>query len=266
MKHLIKLNTARNCLRYLIKAYNIGTLHVPYYMCPSVKNILKKEIVDVKYYHIDGKFMPTEKFKSSSFILYPNYFGICTNNVRILEKQYRNLIVDDTHSFYSKPMGLASFNSLRKFFQMQYGIMDGAYLYTEKTLERPFRTAEDYEIYEEMTDERIIKNEQRLDNELIMYISKTTEKIMGEINFEQEKITRLNNYYKYEKLFKDTNELSFSIDTNEYPFVYPYFTHDEEKGTELIKKGLRIYRYWNGLPSIFDENEFYKYLIPIPLY
>ena len=159
MKELVKLNTARNCLRYLIKAYNIGILHVPYYICPSVKNILKKELIGIKYYHIDDKFMPTEKFKPNDFILYPNYFGICTNNVKELEKRYKNLIVDNSHAFYAKPAGLASFNSLRKFFQMQYGIMSGAYLYTEKILNRPFRTAPDYEVEDLITYEKIVKNE-----------------------------------------------------------------------------------------------------------
>lgn len=266
MKKLVKLNTARNCLRYLIKAYKIETIHVPHYICPSIKSTLRKEIVNVEYYHIDERFMPTIKFKPNDYILYPNYFGICTNNVRELIKQYKNLIVDNSHAFYAEPMGLASFNSLRKFFQMQYGVLDGAYLYTEKILERPFRTADDYEIDENMTYEKIVKNEHRLDNEQIMYMSKTTEKIVSGINFEYEKLSRLNNYKRFEAAYKNSNELDFSLEQNEYPFVYPYYTHNQEIGYNLEKQGMLIYRYWDGLPSNFDEYNFYKYLIPIPLY
>jgi len=266
LKKLVKLNTARNCLRYLIKSYKIDSIYVPYYICPSIKSTLKKEIVNVEYYHIDERFMPTCKFKHNDYILYPNYFGICTANVKTLEKQYKNLIVDNTHAFYAEPMGLASFNSLRKFFQMQYGVLDGAYLYTEKILERPFRTADDYEIDEYMTYEKIVKNEHRLDDEQVMYISKTTEKIMSNINFVQEKINRINNYKKYELKLKSTNELDISLEDNEYPFVYPYYTHDREFGTNLEKQGMLIYRYWDGIPSNFDEYNFCKYLVPIPLY
>lgn len=266
MKQLIKLNTARNCLRYLIKAYKIGTIHVPYYICPSVKSVLQKEIVNIEYYHIDDKFLPTKKFRFDDYVLYPNYFGICTNNVRFLEKKYRNLIVDNSHAFYSEPHGLASFSSLRKFFQMQYGVLDGAYLHTGKILDRPFRTADDYEIDEDMTYEKIVKNENRLDEEQIMYMSKTTEKIMSRINFEQEKIVRLNNFNHYKELFGNKNELHFSLEKDEMPFVYPFYTHDEEIGYELERQGLLIYRYWRGLPKTFDEYNFYKYLIPIPLY
>lgn len=266
MKQLVKLNTARNCLRYLIKAYKISTIYIPYYICPSIKSILKKEIINIKYYHIDDKFMPTEKFKSDDYILYPNYFGICTNNVKILERKYRNLIVDNSHAFYSKPMGLASFNSARKFFQMQYGVMNGAYLYSEKVLDRPFRTAEDYEVIENITYENLVKNEHKLDDEQVMYISKTTEKILSRINFEQEKITRLNNYKKYEEIFGSQNELNISLEKDEIPFVYPLYTQHEQIGYDLEKQGLLIFRYWDGLPKTFDEYNFYKYLIPIPLY
>ncbi|MBR2525550.1 hypothetical protein IKE67_03705 [bacterium] len=266
MKQLVKLNTARNCLRYLIKAYEIKTIHVPHYICPCIKSTLKKEFINVEYYHIDDKFMPVKKFKSYDYILYPNYFGICTNNVKILEKQYRNLIVDNSHAFYSKPMGLASFNSLRKFFQMQYGVMDGAYLHTEKILERPLRTADNYEIDEDINYEEIVKNEQRLDTEQTMYISKTTEKIMSYVDFEDEKILRLNNFYKFAEKYDNINELSLKLEKDEIPFVYPLYTHNEEIGYELERQGLLIYRYWEGLPATFDEHNYYKYLIPIPLY
>ena len=266
MKTLIKLNTARNCLRYIIKAHQIPKIYVPHYICPCIKNILKKELVNVEYYHIDDKFLPTQKFKSDDFILYPNYFGICNSNIKQLESKYKNLIVDNSHAFYAKPTGLASFNSLRKFFQMNFGIMNGAYLYSEKILQRPFRTAEDYEIEENPNYEKIVKNEHLLDEEQILYMSKTTEKIISRINVEQEKIQRLNNFYSYEEKFGKINELKISLEKDEIPFVYPLYTQDEEIGYKLEKQGLLIFRYWEGLPKTFDEYNFYKYLIPIPLY
>jgi len=144
--------------------------------------------------------------------------------------------------------------------------MDGAYLYTEKIIEQPIRTADDYEIDEDITYEKIIKNEHRIDNEPLMYISKTTEKIMSYIDFEDEKIIRLNNFFKFAQKYDKINELSFNLEKDEIPFVYPLYTHDEEIGYNLEKQGLQIYRYWDGLPATFDEYNYYKYLIPIPLY
>ena len=115
-KNLIKLNTARNCLRYIIRAYGIEEIYVPYYICPTIKSAIRKEKAKINFYHVDKKFMPVNDFGKDYFILYPNYFGICSKNVQILSKKYKNLIVDNAHSFYSDSLGLASFNSLRKFF------------------------------------------------------------------------------------------------------------------------------------------------------
>ena len=86
-RKLLKLNLARNCLRYVIKAYNIKEINVPYYICPTVLKAIRKENCRIKFYHIDQNFYPQKEFNKDDFILYPNYFGICTNNVKILEKQ-----------------------------------------------------------------------------------------------------------------------------------------------------------------------------------
>ena len=69
--------------------------------------------------------MPAQEFPLNSFILYPNYFGICDKNVENLVNIYPKLIVDNAHAFYAKPCGFASFNSERKF----RNVKDGAYLF-----------------------------------------------------------------------------------------------------------------------------------------
>ena len=97
-------------------------------------------------------------------------------------------------------------------------------------------------------------------------MSKTTQKLISTINFEYEKINRLNNFYQCDCMYGKTNELNFSLEQGEIPFVYPYYTHNESVGYELEKQGMLIFRYWEGIPSIFSEYNFYKYLVPIPLY
>jgi len=263
-KYLVKLNTARNCLRYIVKSYNIFEIYIPYYICPTVKTALRKEGIKINFYHIDKNFMPVCEFRENDFILYPNYFGICTNNIEYLEKKYKNLIVDNAHSFYSKPQGLASFNSLRKFFQPNYYIKDGAYLYTDKILDNAFETASNYKLCN-YSFENIVKNENRLDEEDIKLISETTENIMKTINFKEEKQKRLSTFYEYHKIYADKNELEINLQQYEIPFVYPLLTKDDQIGYALEKQGLLIFRYWQGIPKHFEEYEFFKYLIPIPI-
>ena len=266
MKQLVKLNSARSCLRYLVKVYNIKSINMPYYICPSVKKVLREDGVNINFYHIDKNFMPNVDFSSDDFILYPNYFGICGKNIDLLEKKYKNLIVDNAHAFYAKPAGLASFNSLRKFFQIKYGIMDGAYLFTEKILNENFERGKNYEPEYNISYEKLVKNEHRVDSEPILFISETTENLINTINFEQEKLTRLNNFRYFDKIYGNSNKLKISLVKVDYPFVYPYYSESEDVGYELAKQGKMVFRYWEGLPSTFEEYKFYRYLVPIPLY
>ena len=112
----IALNSARNCLRYIIRAYNITEIYVPYYTCNVVWQAIRSEGCKIKFYHIDDKFMPVQEFQKEDFVLYSNYFGVCAGNVKILSEKYPNLIVDNAQAFYMPSLGLASFNSPRKFF------------------------------------------------------------------------------------------------------------------------------------------------------
>ncbi|MBR1908583.1 hypothetical protein IJ818_06575 [bacterium] len=261
----IGLNTARNCLRYIIRAYKISEIFMPYYICPTVKSTVRKENINIKFYHIDKNFMPVCDFNENDFILYPNYFGICSKNVEFLEKKYKNLIIDNAHSFYSRPHGLASFNSLRKFLQPNYGIKNGAYLYINKILNTNFETADNYKLTE-YNFENIVKNENQLDEEDIKLISETTETLLNKIDFNKEKFSRLSNFYKYHEIYSKQNELQINLKEDETPFVYPLLTKDDSTVYELEKQGLMIFRYWNGIPKHFAEYEFCKHLIPIPLY
>lgn len=133
---MIKLNLARNCLKYIVRAYGINTIFVPYYSCNSVWKALREEGCKLHFYHINKNMMPIiqNSVNKNDFILYINYFGLCYENCTKLAKLYSNLIVDNTQSFYCKSIGLASFNSLRKFFKVQ----NGAYLHINKILEEKF--------------------------------------------------------------------------------------------------------------------------------
>ena len=113
----LEFDSARNSLKYLVKLFKIKELYIPYYLCDVIRHSLVKINCKPLFYHIDDNFMPTIDFPKESFILYPNYFGVCEDNVDILVKIYPNIIIDNAHSYYSKPKGLASFNAKHKFFE-----------------------------------------------------------------------------------------------------------------------------------------------------
>ena len=75
--HKIYLNTGRNCLIFIIRAYGIKEIYIPYYYCPSVRLAISKENCKIKFYHIDKNFKCIEKLPKEAYIVYPDYFGIC---------------------------------------------------------------------------------------------------------------------------------------------------------------------------------------------
>ena len=260
---LIKLNTARNALRYVIRAFNINELYIPYYICPSIRNSIKKENCKINFYHIDESFYPTIKFPEKAYILYPNYFGVCSKNVDKLSSEYPNLIVDNAHSFFSEPKGIACFNSLRKFFP---NLRDGSFLYTSKTLDEDI-VVDDYS-YELkiLSQEEIIKNEYRLDYENIKIISNTTLNYFKNIDFEKEKQRRFISVQKLKEIYDNKNYLSISVDANDFPFVYPFLAKDIIVAEKIVKSlSQETYRYWTNLPDSFIEKVFYSRLVPISL-
>ncbi len=110
-----KFDYVRDALVYLIKRYSIKELYLPYYLCDVVRHKVVLAGCKPLFYHIDDNFYPQIDFPTTSWILYPNYFGICDYNVEQLTNIYPNLIVDNAHAFYSKPQGLATLYSAKKF-------------------------------------------------------------------------------------------------------------------------------------------------------
>ena len=230
----IKLNTARNCLRYIIRAYNIKKLYVPQYTCPVVWEAIHAENCEIVYYPIDFNFMPAVEMPTNEYILYTNYFGVCSNNIKKLFQKYPLLIVDCAQSFYSNKMGLASFNSARKFF----GVPDGAYLFTDKIV--------DY-------------------NKEIKLMSKLTESIMSGIDYINVAKTRRSNFFILHKLLCEINEWHGEVLEADVPMVYPLIYRIDKLKEKLIEKNIFIATYWKGQLDLEIGKYFEHNLLPIPI-
>lgn len=267
----ISLNTARNSLRYVIKAYKIKEIFVPYYTCPVVWQAIQKENCKINFYHINKDFLPQEEFAEDAFVLYTNYFGICAKNVKLLAKKYRNLIIDNAQAFYMQKYGIASFNSIRKFF----GVPDGSLLYCDKKLDTEFETDVSYPRFTHLLKRLDIDassgyqdfctDEELLNSEPIKYLSNLTYKIFNQIDTQRAKTIRLENFRILHESLKNSNELKFELDTDDVPMSYPYLIEENGLKQKLISKKIYCATYWNPLPDEYTEGYFQKYLIPLPL-
>ena len=253
MKYIkLKLNYARNSLRYIIRTYNIKEIFIPYYLCDEIRHSIVKEDCKPKFYHIDNNFLPIREFKKEDYILYPNYFGICDKNVKILTQKYPLLIVDNAHSYYSEPKGFACFNSERKF----HNVYNGSYLWIQKK-GAPLE-------YEKHIQKELPKENRE---ELIKNI---------EPLFVEEKQENFNNREFRQKSFKNLhkkyhskNLLKIDLESANSPFCYPFLANSTSEADKLVKdlneNEITIYRYWKPLPKNYNEYKFYSRLVPIPL-
>ncbi len=259
----ILLNSARNCLKYILRAYKIPKIHLPYYICPVVRQAIREENVKMEFYHIDKFFMPKKNFAEDEYILYPNYFGLCDEQSENLSNKNKNLILDNAHAFFAPKKGLASFSSPRKFFNVN----DGGILEINTKISENFVQDEDRTI--EIKDfESFCKNEFSIDDNPIKLMSEKTKNSLKNINFDEKISKNRKIFSKIDQKLKKTNILNLHLLKNSTPMCYPFLTEDfeeEEKIAKMLEKeGIYLIKYGSNLPETYPEFEFTKILM-IPL-
>lgn len=239
-----KLNCGRNSLRFIIRTYNIKEIFIPYYTCPSVWQAIKREKCKINFYHIDKNFLPTIEFPKNSYILYTNYFGINGRNVITLTNKYKNLIIDNAHAFFMPQIGLAGFNSIRKFLPTP----DGSIVYTTKENKTIYSPDESYKNLTN-TD---FRNRNFDISEDIKAISNKTVKLLNNIDITLNKAYRIEKFYELDRKYHSTNLLKFSLYEYDVPYVYPYLS---ENNIDIPYE-----TFWTPQPITSTEGYFQRYL------
>lgn len=271
----ILLNSGRNALRYIIKIYNIKKLNVPAYTCKEVIESIKSEDCVIQFYNLNDSLLPIESFPSNEYVLYTNYFGVNNHNIKILERIYSNLIIDNSQSFYSPCQGLASFYSPRKFF----GLPDGGFVLGNKKINLILE--EDYSFNRcghllmrwdkgpEYAYSNFKRNDESLINQPIKIMSKLTQALMGNIDYERVKQQRINNFKVLNESLCNSNEMTLRLSDNQIPMVYPYLINSDKIRNKLIKNRIYVAKYWPEIDLIHPINNYEKYLqeflLPLPI-
>jgi hypothetical protein len=276
-KGLIALNSGRNALLYILKARHIKKIYIPYLICDSVINILLKNGIEFEYYQIDADFLPIfhTLLEDEEYLYVVNYYGQLDNiQIQKLKQRYTNIILDNTHAFYQRPIdGIDTIYSCRKFF----GVPDGAYLFTNTTLEEALVTevskekmdhilgryegtaADYYHIYQ--------RSENVFEEDTLKLMSKLTHNILGAIDYEKNSIIRKQNFLFLKEMLEPYNKINIKIPN--VAFAYPLYI---EEG-HLIRKGLankKIYipTLWPNVVESMEKTSLeYRYahnILPLP--
>lgn len=261
----LKLNTARNCLKYLIEARNINKLWLSRWNCSAVLDTCENSGIEIGYFDLDSNLKPVmpPDYKSSDYVYVVNYYG------QVSEVHFEHMILDNVQAFFQKPIdGVDTIYTCRKYF----GVTDGAYLYTDARIERELKQDLSWRRVEYLVG-RFEKsgsecytsyqsNEELLDFLPLERMSALTENILKSIDYERVIKQREDNFsYLHEKLSR-YNLLHISSPVG--PFAYPLMVEDgRELRKHLQSKKIYVAKLWPNLRE-GSEGELAENILPIP--
>jgi len=258
-KDVIRLNTGRNCLEYILRVRGYSKVYIPCYTCDVVLEPFMKLGIPYEYYHINIHLEIQDEIalKSGEALLYTNYYGLKQQYTEKLANQYGNhLIVDNTQAFYAKPIeGIDTFYTCRKFF----GVPDGAYLYIDKQLDIELEQDHSYERMDSLTKRIDLSPEagyqdfhetsKSLVGQPIKCMSKLTQRMMQGIDYETIAQRRRANYLMLHEALDRENNVELLLEDDAVPMVYPYLVPVNGLREKLIENKIFVARYW---PNVLE--------------
>jgi hypothetical protein len=218
--------------------------------------------------------------KSDEYLLYVNYYGLKNSYIKSLTKKYESLIIDNSQAFFDFPEeSVDTFYSPRKFF----GVPDGGFLYIdiEDNIKLKFDTDDSYErcshllkridLGAERGYQDFKKNNEIFNSQPIKEMSNLTKKLLLNVNFENVRQRRVENFKRLHNLLGSSNDFSKVIDQEKIncPMVYPYFSQKEFLRKNLIRNKIFVATYWENVLKWVDkdsiENKLVNFLLPLPI-
>jgi hypothetical protein len=198
-----------------------------------------------------------------------------------LVKNKKHIIIDNSQSFFAEPLPNAlNIYSARKFI----GVPDGAYVigrdarnYMDQYLESYSSDTSlfllqriEYGCQGKAYESRSA-NEDRINHEDIMKMSKLTNRILDSTEYRKIIKRRQDNYRTADELFKDLNQLS----TNQYyasdcvPVIYPLLIENDNLLDKLLNAKHYQGHWWRSVEQNPKANEFEKwisrFMVPITI-
>ena len=250
----IRLNAGRNAFEYLLIANSYTKVYLPFFICDVLLEPLKKHQIGYEFYHINKQFEPLFDYdivKPNEIFLYTNYFGLKDDFINSLASQFKKLIIDNSQSFYSKPLtGIDTFYSPRKFF----GVPDGAYLYSNKKLEVSFEKDVSFDRCSHLLKRLdssaeygygdFTINDASLSNQEITEMSILTQTLLSSIDYYECAKKRKRNFNFLNQALQSSNKLEIDILNIGVPMVYPYWSIDKALRQKLLKNKIYTATYW----------------------
>lgn len=266
-EHLKRFNSVKASLAYVIGIEKPTKVLIPYYYCPSTIEALQRIDVEIVFYHISDDLQP-EKLpdEKKTIILLVDYFGIKTEEVSKVAKEYRRatVIIDYAHSFFAEPIfqkNIYNIYSARKFF----GVPDGSYVVAENILSCMEQPCTSYgyagyllHAYETGVNSAYLEKKEADEVIASKYtcMSKLTIGLLQNVDYESVKRKRISNYKVLHQLLGDVNELSIPEECPAYQYPLLPDIGGKKMKMELVKCKIFVSTLWKGKDLLEKGNDF----------
>ncbi|GAB3544271.1 hypothetical protein GCM10027343_19180 [Noviherbaspirillum agri] len=276
----VKFQSARAAFLALLRAGRPRRVWMPYYTCFTMLASLRQAGVDVVFYSIDRQFRIADDIilQEGDWLLYTNYFGLCTENAVSVIKRFgaERVVIDASQALFSGPFDcLATIYSPRKFL----GVPDGGLLATCLHVEEPAhcddgsfdraisllkRAAFSPEV---AYAEHHCAEETLFDQEPAA-MSVLTRRMLAGIDYPQVARVRNRNFaYLHDRLGRH-NLMDLGQLRVEGPMCYPLLVNCDGLRKLLISKRIYVPTYWRDVlelvPSTSTEAYLVDRLVPLP--
>ena len=254
---LYRVNLGRTALLWLLESRRCKKIILPYFLCESVVHTCSENQIETEFYHLDEKLevqYSKGQLPEGVYLYLVSYYGQLSDD-RILEykKLYGNIIVDQTHAFFQRPLkGIDTLYSCRKF----WGVSDGAYLSTDTKLTE--NNTPDYSAdrmkhilgrYEQDAGtyyKDMLANAAKYEGMELRQMSRLTQNLLKAVDYGTAKAKREENYRILSELLPSENIFNQIIP--EGPFAYPYFhANGMELRRRLAAKKIFVPTYWKNI-------------------
>lgn len=241
---VVRTNSAKAAIYFAALKMNVKKLYVPYYLCDSVLRMLGSSGIRVEQYWLDEQLLPAlEKKEEDAGILLVNYFGIMDERIQQEAQKYKNVIIDNSHAFFSTPLfreDVYNVYSCRKF----VGVPDGGYLVSQTKLDRnlePDKVSR-YFSYLAVSSEYGMNEAyaEKLESDRHFYdnykgMSELSQNLLIGTDYGVIREKRRENFYVLHKLLDQYNWFAFEKDSIP-AYLYPFYPKGSENGDDIKKR------------------------------
>lgn len=272
-----RVNCGRAAIYAALCQFQPKRVLIPFFICPTVKTLIKKLNIACAEYSITDEFLPRDlQWDEEDCVVLVNYFGLVDHRKLAMQLAKKvKVVIDNTQAFYAAPVfhaNILNVYSCRKFF----GVPDGGYLIGEKVnpiqLEQGFSwqnvsflikslecgTNSAYQLKKEY--------EEKLGN-IYTAMSKFTDAMMHTIDYNNVACKRRENFKILHKFLSEKNEINWMMEDH-VPYSYPLMVRHDMRDYLLSNK-IYVPMIWKEnieqVPSHSTESDFAKWIYHLPI-